>query len=146
MEDPKPAGNFLGCTHIKGSKTLADGSVVTTMTYDMESFFQSCVDKYLTLAREYEFAANMKKVPTPFVTEDHRDSPQGKPSHEGATMFCPECRHAFSPSESITDAEWKQALKKLNPKAAGDVTDNDVADDNGTGKACRAAVLPGGKS
>ena len=22
MEDPKPAGHFLGCTHIKGSKTL----------------------------------------------------------------------------------------------------------------------------
>ena len=114
IEDPKPAGHFLGCTHIKGTKVLSDGSKVTTMTYDMEPFFQSCIDKYLNLARDCGFTANLRIVATPFLAEDHRDSPQGKPSHEGAAIYCPACRHAFSPSESITDAEWKNTLKELN--------------------------------
>ena len=106
------AAHFLGCTHEKGSFTLPNGTVVTSMTYNMEPFFKSCVDKYFSLAREQGFAANLKDVPTPFISEDHTESPQGKPCGDGPALYCPNCRHAFPYSESIPDPQWKAALKK----------------------------------
>ena len=107
------AANFLGCTHEKGTFKLSNGKEVTSMTYNMEPFFRSCEDKYLALARERGFNANMRIVPTPFINEDHAESPQGKPCGDGPTLYCPCCRHAFPQSESLSDKEWRSTLQKL---------------------------------
>ena len=109
-----PAGHFLGCTHEKGEFTLANGTKVTSMTYNMESFLKSSVDVYLSLARSRNFAANLRDVPTPFIGEDHSGSPQGKPCGNGPTLYCPHCRHAFPQSESVPDSVFRAAVRKLS--------------------------------
>ena len=38
---------YLGCNQSKGNVTLGNGHRVTTVTYDMEQFLRSCVDRYL---------------------------------------------------------------------------------------------------
>ncbi|MFM7985569.1 MAG: hypothetical protein ACKPKO_40275, partial [Candidatus Fonsibacter sp.] len=37
---------YLGCRHVVKSLKLASGRVVTTMTYDMEDFLRSCIERY----------------------------------------------------------------------------------------------------
>ena len=37
---------YLGCKHIVNSVRLPTGAVVTTMTYDMEDFLKSCIERY----------------------------------------------------------------------------------------------------
>ena len=118
IEEPKKASHFLGCTHEKGTLQLPQGVTVTTMTYNMEPFMRSCVDKYLILARDAGFAANLKIVPTPFIAEDHSGSPQGAPNGDGPTLFCPNCRHAFCQSQSVSDAEYKRTLASLQVAAS----------------------------
>ena len=86
------------------------------MTYNMEPFFRSCVDKYLALARELGFNANLRNVPTPFLNEDHANSPQGKPCGDGPALYCPCCRHAFPYSESLSDAQLRAAQREREGK------------------------------
>ena len=84
------------------------------MTYNMEPFMRSCVEKYLELSRSCGFNANLKKVATPFLPEEHHGSPQGKPNGSGPTLYCPECRHAFAHSHSIPDAEHRKRMQEFN--------------------------------
>ena len=87
IEQEQPAGNFLGCTHERGTMKLPNGQVVNTMTYNMEPFLRSCNDVYLHLAREAKFNANLRFVPTPFVPEDQKCSPQAKLLGDGPALF-----------------------------------------------------------
>ena len=48
---------------------LGNGHKVTTVTYDMEQFLRSCVDRYL------EVASKLKKVPTPGPHEETKGHP-----------------------------------------------------------------------
>ena len=43
LEKPTPLGLCLGCTHIQGHYKLPYGTPVRTVTYDMETFFVSCI-------------------------------------------------------------------------------------------------------
>ena len=104
------------------------------MTYNMEPFMKSCVDKYLALAREIGFNANLKYVPTPFISEDHAESPQGKPCGDGPALYCPNCRHAFPYSESISDQQYRATIRKMAensciPPREGDPEDHTVTEE-----------------
>ena len=83
------------------------------MTYNMEDFFKSCVDKYVSLATECGSKPQLKPVPTPFISEDHPESPQGKPFGCGPPIYCPMCRHAFSAEQSIDDKQFEAETTKL---------------------------------
>eukprot|EP00972_Heterocapsa_arctica_P014359 2112435-Heterocapsa_arctica.AAC.1 len=49
IEPPTPAGVYLGCGHEVG--VIKMGCVLArTVTYNMEDFLSSCVDRYLELA------------------------------------------------------------------------------------------------
>ena len=71
------------------------------------------MDKYLALARERGFNANMRIVPTPFINEDHSDSPHEKPCGDGPALYCPSCRHAFPYSESVSDEQLRATQRQL---------------------------------
>ena len=45
---------YLGCNQSKGTVVLGNGHEVTTVTYDMEQFLRSCVDRYLEVAGNFE--------------------------------------------------------------------------------------------
>jgi hypothetical protein len=63
LEKPEPLGLYLGCKHIQSKQVLPDGSAVNMISYDMEDFFKSCVDLYVSLAPP-EF--KIKPAFTPF--------------------------------------------------------------------------------
>ena len=50
IEPETDLGMYLGCTLKKGENRLKDGTRVSTMTYDMESFLEQCVEKYREIA------------------------------------------------------------------------------------------------
>ena len=88
------------------------------MTYNMESFLHSSVDLYLDLSRKLGFQSNLRDVATPFISEDHTESPQGARCSTGPVLYCPHCRHAFPQSESVPDSVFRATMKKL-VRAAG---------------------------
>ena len=122
-----PAGHFLGCTHEKGTFTLANGTEVTSMTYNMESFLRSSVDLYLSLSRSRGFQANLRDVATPFIGEDHSGSPQGAPCGHGPALYCPHCRHAFPQSESVPDNVYRATMRKLMEAVGNPVSSSKVS-------------------
>ena len=40
---------YLGCRHVVSSVKLPNGTTATTMTYGMEDFVQSCIEKYISV-------------------------------------------------------------------------------------------------
>ena len=70
---------YLGCNQSKGNVTLGNGHRVTTVTYDMEQFLRSCVDRYLEVAGDVK----LNKVVTPELHEETKNHVSRKPAREG---------------------------------------------------------------
>jgi hypothetical protein len=85
---------YLGCKHIVDSVKLPTGAVVTTMTYDMEDFLKSCIERYRAVIGVQK---PLRTYSTPFLAEDHRDAPSGAPGR-GPVKECPWCHYTGSPS------------------------------------------------
>ena len=97
MDDPEPTGRYLGCQHEAGEVTV-DGNTYRTMTYNMEEFFDSCIEKYTSLAGP---GFKLKKVPTPFVEDLVKHGPCA-PSHDGDWMECGWCKARLRPEDFRT--------------------------------------------
>ena len=108
IETPVPIGVYLGCGHEEGTMKVGD-VVARTMTYNMEDFLTSCVDRYLELAGD---GVKLRTVATPFLVEDQGTSPQGAPSHPGPYSECPWCKHTFPANthKPARDTNWKAAV------------------------------------
>ena len=91
IETPVPIGVYLGCGHEEGTMKVGD-ILARTMTYNMEDFLASCVDRYLELAGN---GVKLRTVATPFLVDDQGISPQGAPSQSGPFSECPWCKHTF---------------------------------------------------
>ena len=89
--------------------------IARTMTYNMEDFLTSCVNRYLELAGE---GVKMRNVATPFLVEDQGLSPQGSPSHPGEYSECPWCKHTFPANthKPARDTNWKATASVVNQK------------------------------
>ena len=88
---------------------LPGGRVATTHGYDMEEFMRSCVRLYEELAP----GVRLTSVPTPFLTDDHRDSAARGPAGTSPVEVCPwcECPHAPNTFASL-DAYDKEVSKR----------------------------------
>ena len=86
-------GMYLGCTLKKGENLLKDGTRVSTMTYDMESFLEQCVEKYKEIAGK---DAVLKYVATPSVPGDTKQHTARAPCCKGDMNICPWCSCSFS--------------------------------------------------
>ena len=78
MDEPTPAGKYLGCDHkqqtvwiLPGGNPMepnAKGTIpVRMLEYDMEQFMKQCVERYQELAGGR--GANLQRVATPFIDE-----------------------------------------------------------------------------
>jgi len=92
IETPVPTGIYLGCGHEVGT-TSVDGVTVRTLTYNMEEFLGSCVDRYVELAGG---DVKLRAVGTPFLHDDQANSYHGRPQPGGASVECPWCKHTFA--------------------------------------------------
>ena len=59
---------YLGCRQVRETIKLPSGRLATAMTYDMEDFLSSCVQKYVELAGP---GTKVKPYSTPFFQDDH---------------------------------------------------------------------------
>ena len=104
IEPPVPIGVYLGCSHEEVTMKIGD-ITARTMSYNMEDFLSSCVDRYLELAGN---GVKLKTVATPFLAEDQGTSPQGAPCEPGPCCECPGCKHTFPANvrKPAEDVNW----------------------------------------
>ena len=93
IEPETDLGMYLGCTLKTGESRLKDGTRVSTMTYDMESFLDQCVEKYKEIVGK---DVVLKYVATPSLPEDPKQHPARAPCSKGAMNICPWCKCSFS--------------------------------------------------
>ena len=93
---------------------MPDGTTVRTRTYNMEDFFQSCIDLYKKLAPAH---FKLKKVSTPFLHDSGHD--QGKSGNPNCDtkdqVHCPWCQASFP-----KDLNHPKEQKKKKAKIAGE--------------------------
>ena len=104
---------YLGCRQEVNTIKLPSGRLATAMTYNMEEFLESCVNKYIELAGP---GTKIKPYPTPFFQDDHRESPAGAPGH-GPVQECPYCCSTFPPQRTWKDVDELEASKRKRQKA-----------------------------
>ena len=104
IEPPVPIGVYLGCSHEEGTMKIGD-IIARTITYNMEDFLSSCVDRYLELAGN---GVKLKSVTAPFLNEHQGTSPQGAPCESGPFCECPWCKHTFLANvhKPAKDVSW----------------------------------------
>ena len=77
---------------------MYDGSKVKTLTYNMEGLLKLSVDKYLEIIGK---DTKLKKVSTPSLPEDTKESKYRAPAHGKNCVECPWCAHKFDPDVSV---------------------------------------------
>jgi hypothetical protein len=116
------------------------------MVYDMESYLESCVERYVTLAKEVTgTTVKLKNVSTPFLVEDKSNSPQQSPCAKGEAVSCPWCKHSFP-----KDGMWSMhpddlphcpnASEQLTTGADGAYANAEQAADTAENHACCDSV------
>ena len=136
FEEGVISGTYLGCEQEIRRTKMPDGKVIPSFSYSMESFLGSCVDRYLELAPP---GTKLKSVPTPFVPEDTKDGPAGRPCQAtGPVAQCPHCATAQAlpkisctwcqesfmpqPSSTIAELDAKRGKKRRKTSSATGVS------------------------
>ena len=88
LEPETELGLYLGCQLVRGETKLKDGTKVSTITYDMESFLEQSVQKYLEIVGK---DVALKKVPTPSLPEEAKEHPARAPCGVGPVSQCTWC-------------------------------------------------------
>ena len=74
----------------------------------MEELFRSCVALYEELAP----GVKLKAVTTPFLFEDHRDSPARGPAGPGPCEVCPWCENPHAPNTYKSVELWEREVQR----------------------------------
>ena len=107
IEPETDLGMYLGCTLRKGENRLKDGTRVSTMTYDMESFLEPCVEKYQEIAGK---DVHLKNVATPSLPEDTKQHPARAPCSKGDMNISPWCSYSFSGRGTSPSSEHAKGI------------------------------------
>ena len=126
LEPETDLGLYLGCQLVRGSTKLKDGTTVSTITYDMESFLEQSVQKYLEIVGNNTV---LKKVPTPSLPDKAKDHPARAPCGTGPVSQCTWCgtihpvteptKSKSTPSDNSAQKSGDAVMKgELAPHAA----------------------------
>ena len=72
-----PLGMYLGCNQRREQMTLHGGVLANCAIYDMESFLEQCVNRYLEVA---PVGTKMKEAKTPFLQDEGDHGPSRNPT------------------------------------------------------------------
>ena len=97
MGAPEPQARFLGCEHRLSRVTDPQGNVIQRMEYDMQGFFEKCLDRWQELTGQDWHS--LPTVATPFLDEDALRKNQG-----------------IGPLEFKLPEHFKRKAKKTGPK------------------------------
>ena len=95
----------------------------------MKEFFSQCVDMYCELSGLDR--ASLRKAGTPFLPEDHKESPAARPQDGAHMVECTWCRHTFNapPPETKGGAPGSASLPQAGH--AGEPSGDHVPDAQG---------------
>ena len=82
------------------------------MTYDMEQFLRSCVDRYLEVAGDVK----LNKVVTPELHEETKNHVSRKPAREGPSVVCNWCNNLVPTDGSATVPDQRGGTPELAMK------------------------------
>ena len=132
IDPPEKTKHFLGCTHHFREIELPDGRVVNAVEYDMEAYLKTAVNKYIKVVKELTGKTpRMKRVDTPFLSEDQTQADVAKPVSSGPAIECPWCRHTFPKSEAKPPQSKIRAPKQQkvnNPEGDNDSTESGLSE------------------
>ena len=97
IEPETDLGLYLGCMLTRGESKLHDGTMVNTVSYNMEGLLKLSVEKYLDIVGH---ETKMKKVNTPSLPEETKEHPARVPAPGRECTTCPWCANAFDPKFS----------------------------------------------
>eukprot|EP00434_Breviolum_minutum_P033236 symbB.v1.2.029410.t1/scaffold3211.1/size107887/2 len=121
LEPETDLGLYLACQLVRGETKLKDGTKVSTITYDMESFLEQSVQKYLGIVGKDTI---LKKAPTPSLPEEAKDHPARAPCGAGPVSQCTWCGtiHPITePTASKTDPTGSSAPKPGDEMKVGEL-------------------------
>ena len=121
LEPETDLGLYLGCQLVRGETKLKDGTKVSTITYDMESFLEQSVQKYLGIVGKDTI---LKKAPTPSLPEEAKDHPARAPCGAGPVSQCTWCGtiHPITePTASKADPTGSSAPKPGDEMKVGEL-------------------------
>ena len=99
IEKPTGPGLFLGCVHERFERKV-NGRTVRGFSYNMGSYLRDTVLKYCEMVQKLTGTpvnlGTKKQAPTPFLPEDQKSAPAGRPLSESKACACPSL-HAFLP-------------------------------------------------
>ena len=113
IEPERPLGLYLGCVHERYSIKLPNGQLAIAIRYNMEDYLRATVRRFRNMAGT---DAVLKFAATPFLVEDHKDSPQGGPT-PGPVQECPWCKHTFPPARVFESIDKLDAWRREQQKA-----------------------------
>ena len=93
LEPPTPLGLYLGCNITKGESELHDKTKVRTVTYDMESYLEMTVKKYIDVTGVTP--DKLRKVTTPSLPEETKHHPSRAATTRGPSHRCTWCGHTM---------------------------------------------------
>ena len=113
IEPETGVGLYLGCSLTKGESKLADGSKITTMTYDMSDLLKLSVVKYLDIVGKDTV---LKKVATPILPDVTKDHPSRAPCStlKNGAVTCTWCGTCFLPDSSSSKGAMTSSLTRRN--------------------------------
>ena len=137
MDPPTEQGKYLGCDHIvRDVISPLTGNVVRSIEYDMSSFLEQAVDRYLELVgRDASF---LSVVQTPFETPNKKTNVTGAPIEcQGVCPMCGARCCASRPSPATNEGPFDC----LSHNADGDGLSNTVGSISAESVNTRAAKL-----
>ena len=88
IEPEEEGGLYLGCDTMYGKDTMADGTPVKAVTYDMSRFLGSCVDRYCECSG---FSGTFPKMSSPGGSENTKDHVARAPTEYAKSSYCCVC-------------------------------------------------------
>ena len=73
-----PLAMFLGCNQRRETVTMHGGILANVVIYDMESFLEQCVARYLEVAPK---GTKMREAKTPFLHDEGKHGPSRDPTN-----------------------------------------------------------------
>ena len=119
LEPETELGLYLGCQLVRGETKLKDGKKVSTIAYDMESFLEQSVQKYLEIV-----GITLKRVPTPSLPEETKEHPARAPCGAGPVSQCTWCgtiHPVTEPTKSKSDPSGSSAPKPGDAAIKGEL-------------------------
>ncbi len=134
LTPPEPVLQYLGCKHhvytvpksrikefshapsdFSGDKEYKNEETVKILEYDMESFLQSCCDRYEELSPT---PVKWKNAATPFIDEDDSQNPARRPLTAGEGLQCPWCDGVY-PENCFKHVASGEANQRKAPSKFG---------------------------